>query len=131
VGTTTSKSKSNSKSKESGSNLGLTVTAFAQLGFSKSTGYNWAETTEESLQTQATSNVNVFAPAGTTLRIEQVLGICGDITLRTSMLKISHTFKDNNTSCKQSDGYEVLVTCDATNSAVIFLSFGLFRSDYL
>jgi hypothetical protein len=94
--------------------------AFAHLGFSQSTGYNWAETTDESLQKDTTTEVTVVAPAGTILTVQQVVGKCGDITFKTEKVVISHKLKDENSSCKPTDGFEVLITCDATNSMVIF-----------
>ena len=67
--------------------------------------------------------MTVVAPAGTILTIQQVVGKCGDVTFRTEKVLVSHKLKDENSSCKPTDGYNVLVTCQASNSMVIFFNF--------
>jgi hypothetical protein len=121
VGTTSTKSKSNTKTQETSSNQDLTI-SFIKLGFSQTTGYNWAETNEESFQKEATTELSVIVPAGVIQTIQQVVGKCGDTTLRTEQLIISHEHRDGNSSCIPTDAFEVLITCDATNSVVTNLN---------
>ena len=81
VGVTTLKSKSHGKSEESGFTQELSL-KLTELGFSRDTSYNWAKTTEKSLQQNTTADATVVALAGTILTIQQVVGVCDDITFR-------------------------------------------------
>ena len=125
-----SNSNSNSRSKESSWNIGVNleakikklaeVGAGVQAGYSQTTSYNWAKATEKTFQQSTTTEASVSALAGMVLTIEQVVGVCGEITARTEKFIFSHDFKDENVACSNlSDGHEVLVTCDASDSMVM------------
>jgi hypothetical protein len=96
------------------------VGAGVQAGYSQTTSYNWAKATEKTFQQSTTTEASVSALAGMVLTIEQVVAVCGEITARTEKFIFSHDFKDENVACSNlSDGHEVLVTCDASDSMVM------------
>ncbi len=58
----------------------------------------------------------ITAEAGTVLLVQQVVGHCGDILVRTN--KFKSDLKRNPGTCLPDDDYELVVNCDASDSYV-------------
>ncbi len=66
----------------------------ATIGVSVSTGYNWGETTSETMDEEEKFEVLATAPAEHVLTIEQAVGHCDGSTVKTELFRITHSKND-------------------------------------
>ncbi len=63
----------------------------ASIGVSVHTGYNWKETSTETMNDEEKFEIKATAPAGYVLTIEQAVGHCDGNTAKTELFRITHT----------------------------------------
>lgn len=91
---------------------------FKELGLSNKTNYDWSTISDHVRHIEVTSESEVTAPAGTIIQVRQVVGTCGQGTIRTEAVKTKQTISTKMKHCEAEEKFKLIIQCDASNDVV-------------
>ena len=66
----------------------LSASFTASVGMSKTTGFNWGQSSSDTWSSESTQHLQIPVKAGKNVRIDQVKGVCGPYTASASKYRI-------------------------------------------
>ena len=84
-------------------------------------GYNWKRLSQQVRGKVQVRDKNVLAPAGSSMRVQQVVGYCGRSKVLTEVFKTKRTLSEDFENCTVTTELELIIKCDASYVEVNYL----------
>ncbi len=112
-----------SYTKKDGTNINSAkwLEKFQSLKVSPETGYDWNHISKNIRRQVTETTDTVRAPARTVVQVKQLVGYCGQNTVRTDVFKTELKFSPSLESCVPSESTDLVVKCDASKEKVSFI----------
>jgi hypothetical protein len=91
---------------------------FDRYGTSNTTGYNWSHLSEAVRGSEKSVVATLTVPAGKVIDIQQVVGYCGQVTLRTEVFRNVERLPPKVEGCLPEEITERVYSCDAIEKEV-------------
>jgi hypothetical protein len=95
---------------------------FKSLKVSPKTGYNWNHISHIPRQPQTATTNAVRAPARTVVQVKQLVGYCGQSTIRTEVFRTEVKLSPTLESCVPMESVDLVLQCDASQEKVSFIT---------
>ena len=91
---------------------------FKTLRISNETGYNWSNISDNLRRQETMTKNTIRAPAGTVVQVKQLVGYCGQNTIRTEMFTTVLKISDSLKKCLPQESVDLVLRCDASEEKV-------------